>query len=517
MRFACVAATAVLCLASSFAARGDQLKLTVGKADVTQAAREEVWIEVTGTLLRTAGSQDLGIPVTEPTLKLAVEGTALDGVTWNWAEPRISVLFLVDVSLSMRGDPISKARQAIGQAIPSLKGASYGVIAFGDDIDFLPEGGKFTEDPLQAQGILEKIQARAQRTQLYDAISRAAGLLKNQGKAGGRAIVVLSDGHDEGSLNQDETNIIGQVRDAGVRIHALGFATDRDRAYLPVMDRLARETGGLYREASDPTQFAGMYLTIAARLHDEQVRVKGRIPPAACEGANPKRLCDGAEHVVELRAEAEGLAATRATATLSFPDTYVAPPVVIPWWQTYRTHLVIAGGVLLVGLVLAVVLGLRASKRRKLQARTCSVCGTLKATPVESCAECARREAENASKIREEFDQKMQSARQEAQQQRTILCRLVGQEGPSKGVQFAVTEHVAVLGRDEGCTLVFPEEERSISRRHAQLYFATGEWRIKNLSGHPTTLVNGRAVDDYPLRHGDTLELGKSRFQFLAG
>jgi hypothetical protein len=62
------------------------------------------------------------------------------------------------------------------------------------------------------------------------------------------------------------------------------------------------------------------------------------------------------------------------------------------------------------------------------------------------------------------------------------------------------------LGRDEENTLVV--DHPRVSRRHAALVFAAGEWRLSDLGSKNGTSVNGLAATGEPLRSGDWISLG---------
>ena len=71
----------------------------------------------------------------------------------------------------------------------------------------------------------------------------------------------------------------------------------------------------------------------------------------------------------------------------------------------------------------------------------------------------------------------------------------------------------AAIGRSRQCECVL--RDPNISRRHAELCMeADGSWRIADLGSTNGIRVNGRRVDDAPLRPGDRVELGKTSFRF---
>ncbi len=92
--------------------------------------------------------------------------------------------------------------------------------------------------------------------------------------------------------------------------------------------------------------------------------------------------------------------------------------------------------------------------------------------------------------------------------------RLVAIAGPLKDSTFALPElgHLSI-GRDSGNVL--PIADPSVSRQHCILESETGHFRIRDLESRNGTLVNGHAVEQHVLTHGDQIEIGDSVFVFL--
>jgi hypothetical protein len=87
--------------------------------------------------------------------------------------------------------------------------------------------------------------------------------------------------------------------------------------------------------------------------------------------------------------------------------------------------------------------------------------------------------------------------------------RLVAQEGPYQGQQFALIALPVTIGRDLDCAIRL-DEDHGVSRHHAELYRQHGRLCIKDLNSTHGTLVNGRQIQDAELSPGDTLKLGHS-------
>lgn len=67
------------------------------------------------------------------------------------------------------------------------------------------------------------------------------------------------------------------------------------------------------------------------------------------------------------------------------------------------------------------------------------------------------------------------------------------------------------IGRDPGCTLVLPDAEKRISRRHALISWRDGRFSLRNQGSAMALLLNGTPVEygsEVPLAGGDRFDLG---------
>ncbi len=85
--------------------------------------------------------------------------------------------------------------------------------------------------------------------------------------------------------------------------------------------------------------------------------------------------------------------------------------------------------------------------------------------------------------------------------------------GPSKDSIIPLPEGEATIGRDP--TSAVAVADPSVSRKHCVLQREDGRFQIKDLESRNGTLVNGVAVKEQWLRHGDEIATGDSVFLFL--
>ena len=92
--------------------------------------------------------------------------------------------------------------------------------------------------------------------------------------------------------------------------------------------------------------------------------------------------------------------------------------------------------------------------------------------------------------------------------------RLVVTAGPAKDTVFPLTPEGASIGRDPNNVVAISDP--SVSRKHCVLrQDGEGQFQIHDLESRNGTLVNGVAVKEHWLRHGDEIATGDSIFLFL--
>ncbi len=90
---------------------------------------------------------------------------------------------------------------------------------------------------------------------------------------------------------------------------------------------------------------------------------------------------------------------------------------------------------------------------------------------------------------------------------RPILARLTIQNGPMGGRSYLFHQDVTTIGRTNGNDLII--SGRTVSRRHARLWFDNGRWYLEDLQSANGTLVNNvRVYQPVALNDGDVINFG---------
>src|ERR1700675_5197000 len=86
--------------------------------------------------------------------------------------------------------------------------------------------------------------------------------------------------------------------------------------------------------------------------------------------------------------------------------------------------------------------------------------------------------------------------------------RLFVLSGPLKDSTIPLSEAEVTIGREasNGIAIVDP----SVSRKHCLLSAQDGRFRVRDLDSRNGTLVNGAAIEQRDLQHGDEIAAGDS-------
>jgi tight adherence protein B len=174
-----------------------------------------------------------------------------------------TIIAALDRSQSMRGKPIANALAAARQFVRTLGSADHvGIVVFGRTALAL-QGA--SGNPGDAQRTLASISVDTRAgTALYDAIVAAAKQLRQDDRPG-RAIVVVTDGADVGSLHT-LSDAVDAARRARAAVYTIGIGGP---AFTPdALRQIANATGGTYRQAARAAGLAPIY----AALEDELAR-----------------------------------------------------------------------------------------------------------------------------------------------------------------------------------------------------------------------------------------------------
>jgi tight adherence protein B len=170
----------------------------------------------------------------------------------------VDVVVAIDVSGSMKGDPLASAQVSANQFVDRIPaGGRVAVVAFSDDARVVTP---MTGDRSAARLGVGSLAAHGE-TAVYDGLRTAAGLFDNSDHR--RALVLLSDGRDTASA-ATAADAAAALTGSGADFYAIALNTsDTD---LSSLDSLVRGVGGSLIGATDAASLAKAYDEAAVRI-----------------------------------------------------------------------------------------------------------------------------------------------------------------------------------------------------------------------------------------------------------
>jgi tight adherence protein B len=193
---------------------------------------------------------------------LTENGTAVAGLqAVNLANSK-SVVLAIDRSRSMAGSKFANALDAARQFVASKPGSDrVSVVGFASSVTSV---SRFSQNGGDADSALQGLSIDShQGTALYDAVMYAVKRLAPQ--QGARVLILLTDGADTSSKDSlDEAAIAARANN--VLIYSIGIA---GKGSTPApLQRLARDSGGLFYRARSSAALAGVYRLIGRALQN---------------------------------------------------------------------------------------------------------------------------------------------------------------------------------------------------------------------------------------------------------
>lgn len=230
------------------------------------------------------------------------------------------VVLALDVSGSMAGTPLEQARAAAIRFLDRLDSNDHvALYAFRDEVDFDTLDPQrelaFTNDTSAWYQFVEQVQAGG-RTPLYDAAYKAVLMLDTAPAGQPRALVLFTDGRDEGSARADLNTAATEAQQRGIPVFTIGVG----QADVNFIQELARRTGGVYQQAAAAADLGALFDDTATRLKTQYiVTYDSTLPP------------DGQLHRLTVRVSQAGRDSAPASRTFGpLPYLLTATPIVTP-------------------------------------------------------------------------------------------------------------------------------------------------------------------------------------------
>jgi len=196
---------------------------------------------------------------------------------------QVSLAIVIDTYRTLSGEPIEAAQQATNDLLTDLLndpndqdraafvGVHRDVSTDPSEIDEEYEV-PFTNDRNKLLNVIsflhERMETSGPGTPLYDTLVKAIRLAAATEPVGHRAVIVMTDGEDVGSLSKDSDTIQSAVN-ARTPVFTVGLSNSRlNEQYLK---RLADQTGGTYQAAETPEDFSPLFSNVLTMLRTQYV------------------------------------------------------------------------------------------------------------------------------------------------------------------------------------------------------------------------------------------------------
>jgi VWFA-related protein len=191
----------------------------------------------------------------------------IDSISNKVATP-ISVALVLDYSGSIQQfipDVEAAAKSFIDQLDLNNNTDEAAVVKFAASIEVEQA---FTDAENSLSGAIgDTFNGSTDKTFLYDALWLAVDITSEPARNDRRAVVVLTDGIDEGSVDHDLAEVIDSANEKGVPVFTIGLGN----AFFPVLQTIAEDTGGQYFLAPTSGDLQAIYQQIADILTNQYV------------------------------------------------------------------------------------------------------------------------------------------------------------------------------------------------------------------------------------------------------
>ena len=393
----------------------------------------------------------------------------------------VAVVFVMDTSGSMQGEPLALTQEAAVRFVEALLPADGAtVVPFADSVG---APGPITGDKAALTTTLLDLRAGG-GTALHDAVITGLRAAKTA-PLPRKVVVLLTDGQEYGNSETTAEQTLQEASLDGVPVFAIGVGEDIN---VPYLQDLANRTGGQFLAAPAPADIPAVYDRIGIMLRSQYlVRVRLSAP------------ADGGTSELTLTATAGGASASGSArfARPGVPSTPTLTPRPTPEATATATGggpslmlFALAGGIaaLLVG---GGVLGTRRIRRRRLLATASGPTQAARSYTPPPVATWTGPAAPSG--------------------------RLTVVDGPGRGKSVPLGEDAVTLGSDADCTLSLADPDGRIAGHHARIWLREGHFMLHHLAGgRYSTVVAEKQLKWAVLEDGDEIVIGPHRLRFDA-
>ena len=244
------------------------------------------------------------------------------------SEP-IATILAIDTSGSMKGDPISNAKNAAASFIDNMRDVDkVAIIGFADTVT---EYSTFTSDKTVLKKSIESISSEGE-TSLFDGIIKGIGMFKSVDDVKYQYILVLSDGTDTVSAAAAD-DVVALVSSGSIAIYSIALLSNE---FNPSdLETIAKAANGALLTTADPEQLINLYSDISKKIRN-QYKITFKSSSTNIEKFNVTVSIDsfGIKDSINLEYENPFFTQSGSGAVTNTQSSQVAAEIVIldKWW-----------------------------------------------------------------------------------------------------------------------------------------------------------------------------------------
>lgn len=253
------------------------------------------------------------------------------------SEPIATVLVL-DTSGSMKGDPITNAKNAAVSFIDNMRDIDkVAIVGFADTVT---EYSAFTSDKSALKKSIAAISSEGE-TSLFDGIIRGLGMFKSTDDIKYQYMLILSDGTDTVSTATAD-DVVDLVSSGNITIYSIALLSNE---FNPSdLESMAKSSNGALLTTADPEQLTNLYSDISKKIRN-QYKITFKSSSNNIEKFNATVAIDsgGIKDSISLDYENPFFTQSGSGAVTNSQSSQVAAEIVIAdkWWVKALIYLFI--------------------------------------------------------------------------------------------------------------------------------------------------------------------------------
>ena len=429
--------------------------------------------------------------------ELSFGGQAVDSLSvrsFGETGEALSLMLCVDVSNTMKGEPLSSVKKALKDLVDSKRATDeYALAVYAGSWTMVSD---FTTEKDLLLSRINELAVRPGSTAMYYSAFKSLEQIKRTAANPFRAMILFGDGKDENQTDAyAEKDVISYSQEEQIPIFAVGY-TAVDKQYLQALEHLATVCGGTYSFAANSGELSAAFTGISAQFMQSSVL---SYLPVGLAG-------DGAAHKLSLILNS-GEGNSTASVEIKIPSgrpAHEGGKAKSPLARVISKFalLFILAGLAVLGVVLWFIF-----RPRKPQA-------VPSASPVLQSPPPPAAKPKAPAPINPERERTMiltpgmkpSAMKTEAGLRMEILI------GPDAGKVFSINAGGATIGRAADNQIVLADD--TVSSHHAKIYYAQGQFILEEVRATNGIFINGVKTSRAALSGNTTFKFGASEGAF---